>query len=66
MLNTVPTNKCAISSYDLSYNTKTCTSMWKLETTANFNFVYVSLFKQQGNSDFEFIFVSFFCRYGRL
>ena len=33
--------------------------MWKLETTANFNFVYVSLLKQQGNSDFEFISVRF-------
>ena len=33
--------------------------MCKLETTANFNFVNVSLLKQQGNSDFEFISVSF-------
>ena len=33
--------------------------MWKLETTAKDNFVYVSLLKQQGNSDFEFISVSF-------
>ena len=33
--------------------------MWKLETTAKGNFVYVSLLKQQGNSDFEFISVSF-------
>ena len=38
---------------------KTCITMWKLETTANFNFVYVSLLKQQGNSDFEFISVRF-------
>ena len=45
--------------YHLPYNTKTCITMWKLETTANFNFVYVSLLKQQGNSDFEFISVSF-------
>ena len=34
--------------------------MWKLETTAKNNFVYVSLLKQQGNSDFEFISVCFF------
>ena len=33
--------------------------MWKLETTAKGNFVYVSLLKQHGNSDFEFISVSF-------
>ena len=45
--------------YHLPYNTKTCITMWKLETKANGNFVYVSLLKQQGNSDFEFIFVSF-------
>ena len=46
--------------YHLPYNTKTCITMWKLETTAKGNFVYVSLLKQQGNSDFEFISVSFF------
>ena len=33
--------------------------MWKLETAAKVNFVYVSLLKQQGNGDFEFISVSF-------
>ena len=33
--------------------------MWKLETTAKVNFVYVSLLKQQDNGDFEFISVSF-------
>ena len=33
--------------------------MWKLETTAKSNFVYVSLLKQQENSDFKFISVSF-------
>ena len=33
--------------------------MWKFETIAKGNFVYVSLLKQQGNSDFEFISVSF-------
>ena len=59
MLNTVPTNKCARHNYHLLYNTKTCITMWKLETTAKDNFVYVSLLKQQGNSDFEFISVSF-------
>ena len=32
--------------------------MWKLETTAKGNFVYVSLLKHQGNSDFEFISIS--------
>ena len=59
MLNTVPTSKCARHNYHLLYNTKTCITMWKLETTAKDNFVYVSLLKQQGNSDFEFISVSF-------
>ena len=38
--------------------------MWKLETTAKGNFVYVSLLKQQGNSDFEYISCQFFGRYG--
>ena len=33
--------------------------MWKLESTAKGNFVYVNLFKQQGNSDFEVISISF-------
>ena len=33
--------------------------MWKLETTAEGNFVYVILLKQQGNCDFEVISVSF-------
>ena len=41
--------------YHLPYKTKTCITMWKFETTAKGNFVYVSLLKQQGNSDFEFI-----------
>ena len=45
--------------YHLPYKTKTCIPIWKLETTAKGNFVYVSLLKQQGNSDFEFISVSF-------
>ena len=45
--------------YHLPYKTKTCITMWKLETTAKGNFVYVSLLKQQGNSDFKFISVSF-------
>ena len=45
--------------YHLPYNTKTCITMWKLETTAEGNFVYVSLLKQQGNCDFEVISVSF-------
>ena len=45
--------------YHLPYKTKICITMWKLETTAKSNFVYVSLLKQQGNSDFEFISVSF-------
>ena len=45
--------------YHLPYQTKTCITMWKLETTAKGNFVYVSLSSQQGNSDFEFISVSF-------
>ena len=44
--------------YHLPYKTKTCITMWKLETTAKGNFVYVSLLKQQGNSDFEFISIS--------
>ena len=45
--------------FHLPYKAKTCITMWKLETTAKGNFVYVSLFKQQGNSDFKFISVSF-------
>ena len=45
--------------YHLPYSTKTCIWMWKLETTAKGNVVYVSLLKQQGNSNFEFISVSF-------
>ena len=45
--------------YHVPYKTKTCITMWKLETTAKGNFVYVSLLKQQGNSDFEFISVIF-------
>ena len=45
--------------YHLPYNTKTCITMWKLETTAEGNFVYVSILKQQGNCDFEVISVSF-------
>ena len=45
--------------YHLPYKTKTCITMWKLETTAKGYFVYVSLLSQQGNSDFEFISVSF-------
>ena len=59
MLNTVPTNKCAISQLSLTINMKTCITIWKLETTAKGNFVSVSLLKQQGNSDFEFMSVSF-------
>ena len=43
--------------YQLPYKTKTCITMWKLETIAKGNFVYASLLKQQGNS--EFIFVGF-------
>ena len=45
--------------FHLPYKTKTCITMWKLETTAKDNFVYVSLLKLQGNSDFVFISVSF-------
>ena len=45
--------------YHLPYSTKTCITMGKLETTAEGNFVYVSLLKQQGNCDFEVISVSF-------
>ena len=45
--------------YHLPYNTKTCITKWKLETTAKGNFVNVSLLKQQGNSDFEFISISY-------
>ena len=48
----------ACHNYHLPYKTETCITMWKLETTAKGNFVYVSLLKQQGNSDFEFISVS--------
>ena len=45
--------------YHLPYNTKPFITMWKLETSAEGNFVYVSLLKQQGNCDFEVISVSF-------
>ena len=57
MLNIVPTNK-SCHNYHLPYKTETCITMWKLETTAKGNFVYISLLKQQGDSDFEFISVS--------
>ena len=50
----MPCHKC-----HLPYETKTCITMWKLETTAKGNFVYVNLLKQQGHGDFEFISVSF-------
>ena len=33
--------------------------MWKLNTAAKGNSVYISLLEQQGNSNFEFISVSF-------
>ena len=58
MLNIVPTN-VPCHNYQLPYKTETCITLWKLETTAKGNFVYVSLLKQQGNSDLEFISVSF-------
>ena len=41
------------NNYHLPYNTKTCITMSKLETTTKVNFVYVSLLKQQGNGDFD-------------
>ena len=50
MLNTVPTKNVPYHNYHLPYNTYTCIAIRKLETTANFNFGYVSLLKQQGNS----------------
>ena len=59
MLNIVLLTNVLCHNYHLPHNTKTCITMWKLETTAKGNFVYVSLLKQQGNSDFEFISVSF-------
>ena len=43
----------------LSYNSKTCITMWKFKTIANGNIVYVSLLQQQGNNDFKFISVRF-------
>ena len=44
MLNTVPTNQCVIyHNYHLPYNTKIYITMWKLETIAKGNFVYVSI-----------------------
>ena len=45
--------------YHLPYNSKTCNTMWKLETTAKGNFVNVSLLKQQGNRGFELIPIRF-------
>ena len=59
MLNIVPTSNVPYRNYHLPYNSKTCITIWKLETIAKCNFVYVSLLKQQGNSDFEFISVCF-------
>ena len=59
MLNTCLLTNAPYHNYHLSYNTKTCITLWKLETTAKGNFVYVSLLKQHGNKDFEFISVSF-------
>ena len=44
--------------FHLPYNTKTCITVWKVETTAKGNFVNAYLSNQQGNSDFEFIAVS--------
>ena len=58
MLNTETTNKEPYHNYHLPYNSKTCITIRKLETTVKGNFVYVSI-KQQENSDFEFISVSF-------
>ena len=46
MLNIVLTN-VPCHNYHLPYKTKTCITMWKLETTAKGNFVYVSLLKQK-------------------
>ena len=43
MLNIVPTTNVPCHNYHLPYNMKTCITMWKLETTAKGNFVYVSL-----------------------
>ena len=43
MLNIVPTTNVPCHNYHLPYNAKTCITMWKLETTAKGNFVYVSL-----------------------
>ena len=43
MLNIVPTTNVPCHNYHLPYHTKTCITMWKLETTAKGNFVYVSL-----------------------
>ena len=43
MLNIVPTTNVPCHNNHLPYNTKTCITMWKLETTAKGNFVNVSL-----------------------
>ena len=59
MLNIYLLTNVPCHNYQLPYKTKICIAMWKSETTAKGNFVYVSLSKQQGNSDFEFISVSF-------
>ena len=59
MLNTVPTKNVPYHNCHLPYNMKICITLWKLETTAKVNFVYVSLLKQQRNGDFEFISVCF-------
>ena len=36
--------------YHLPFSSSACMKMWKLETTAKGNIVYVSLYKQKGNS----------------
>ena len=60
MLNTIPTN--TIITFHIIRKFALQCEKWK--TTANVNFVYVSLLKQQGNCDFESI--SVLCRPLRL
>ena len=56
-MNTVPSNKCAISQLSLTIEYENLHYNVKIGKLVNF--VYVSLLYQQGNGDFEFISVCF-------
>ena len=67
MLSIVPTTNVPCHNYHLPYSTKTCITIWKLETTAKGNFVYVSLLNHNKETVTLNTSLSvFFGRYGRL